>query len=64
MLENVYRSVNIALVELKCFLKINIDISHVIELASTKPLVSLNFYQGQGLRTLHTYRSILSLLVG
>ena len=39
MLENVYRSVNIALVnELKMFFKkINIDISHVIELASTKP---------------------------
>ena len=50
MLENVYRSVNIALVnELKMFFKkINIDISHVIELASTKPFGFTKFLPGPG----------------
>jgi len=51
ILENIYRSVNIALVnELKIiFDKMNIDIWEVIEAASTKPFGFTPFYPGPGL---------------
>jgi UDP-N-acetyl-D-glucosamine dehydrogenase len=51
LLENIYRSVNIALVnELKMvFDKMNIDIWEVIEAASTKPFGFKAFYPGPGL---------------
>ena len=50
MLENVYRSVNIAMVnELKMFFhKINIDIHEVIKLAATKPFGFTKFTPGPG----------------
>ena len=47
------------------FKKINIDISHVIELASTKPFGFTKFLPGPGVwRTLHTYRSIYLYWLG
>jgi len=51
LLENIYRAVNIALVnELKViFSKMNIDIWEVIEAASTKPFGFHAFYPGPGL---------------
>ncbi|MCX7797367.1 MAG: nucleotide sugar dehydrogenase [Melioribacter sp.] len=51
LLENIYRSVNIALVnELKIvFEKMNIDIWEVIEAAKTKPFGFQAFYPGPGL---------------
>jgi UDP-N-acetyl-D-glucosamine dehydrogenase len=51
LLENIYRCVNIALVnELKmCFEKMNIDIWEVIRAASTKPFGFQPFYPGPGL---------------
>lgn len=51
LLENIYRSVNIALVnELKMvFERMNIDIWEVIEAASTKPFGFHPFYPGPGL---------------
>jgi UDP-N-acetyl-D-glucosamine dehydrogenase len=51
LLENVYRSVNIALVnELKCLcLRMGIDIWEVIEAAKTKPFGFTAFYPGPGL---------------
>lgn len=51
LLENIYRSVNIALVnELKMvFEKMNIDIWEVIEAAKTKPFGFQAFYPGPGL---------------
>jgi UDP-N-acetyl-D-glucosamine dehydrogenase len=51
LLENIYRSVNIALVnELKiCFDRMGIDIWEVIEAASTKPFGFQPFYPGPGL---------------
>lgn len=51
LLENIYRSVNIALVnELKLvFDKMNIDVWEVIEAASTKPFGFHAFYPGPGL---------------
>lgn len=51
LLENIYRSVNIALVnELKIvFEKMNIDVWEVIEAASTKPFGYHPFYPGPGL---------------
>ena len=51
LLENIYRSVNIALVnELKMvFNKMNIDVWEVIEAASTKPFGFKAFYPGPGL---------------
>ncbi|MCU7495107.1 MAG: nucleotide sugar dehydrogenase [Ignavibacteria bacterium] len=51
LLENIYRSVNIALVnELKLvFGKMNIDVWEVIEAASTKPFGFHPFYPGPGL---------------
>jgi UDP-N-acetyl-D-glucosamine dehydrogenase len=50
MVENVFRSVNIALVnELKMFLnKINIDINEVLNLAGTKPFGFTKFNPGPG----------------
>jgi UDP-N-acetyl-D-glucosamine dehydrogenase len=51
LLENIYRSINIALVnELKTvFDRMNIDIWEVIEAASTKPFGFTPFYPGPGL---------------
>ena len=51
LLENIFRSVNIALVnELKLvFEKMNIDVFEVIEAASTKPFGFMPFYPGPGL---------------
>jgi UDP-N-acetyl-D-glucosamine dehydrogenase len=51
LLENIYRSVNIALVnELKCLcLRMGIDIWEVIEAAKTKPFGFTPFYPGPGL---------------
>jgi len=51
LLENIYRCVNIALVnELKmCFERMNIDIWEVIRAASTKPFGFQPFYPGPGL---------------
>jgi len=51
LLENIYRAVNIALVnELKVlFCKMNIDIWEVIEAAKTKPFGFQAFYPGPGL---------------
>lgn len=51
LLENIYRSVNIALVnELKMvFYKMNIDVWEVISAASTKPFGFKAFYPGPGL---------------
>ena len=50
MVENVFRSVNIALVnELKMFLdKIKIDINEVLDLAGTKPFGFTQFSPGPG----------------
>ena len=50
MVENIFRSVNIALVnELKMFLnKINIDIDEVLDLAGTKPFGYTSFSPGPG----------------
>lgn len=52
LLENIYRSVNIALVnEMKMVLnRMGIDIWVVIEAARTKPFGFLPFYPGPGLR--------------
>jgi UDP-N-acetyl-D-glucosamine dehydrogenase len=51
LLENIYRAVNIALVnELKCLcLRMGIDIWEVIEAAKTKPFGFTPFYPGPGL---------------
>jgi len=51
LLENIFRSVNIALVnEMKTiFMKMDIDIWEVIEAASTKPFGFMPFYPGPGL---------------
>ena len=51
LLENIFRSVNIALVnELKAVLRrMNIDVWEVIEAASTKPFGYMPFYPGPGL---------------
>ncbi len=51
LLENIYRSVNIALVnELKiCFDRMGIDVWEVIEAAATKPFGFQPFYPGPGL---------------
>lgn len=50
LLENIYRSVNIGLInELKIILKpMNLDINQVIKLASTKPFGFETFYPGPG----------------
>ena len=63
LLENIFRSVNIALVnEMKMILdRMKIDVWEVIEAASTKPFGYMSFYPGPGLGgTLHPYRSLLS----
>jgi UDP-N-acetyl-D-glucosamine dehydrogenase len=51
LMENIFRSVNIALVnELKVtFMKMGIDIWEVIEAAKTKPFGYMPFYPGPGL---------------
>lgn len=51
LMENIFRSVNIALVnELKqTFMRMNIDIFEVIRAASTKPFGFMPFYPGPGL---------------
>jgi UDP-N-acetyl-D-glucosamine dehydrogenase len=51
LLENIYRAVNIALVnELKlCFERMGIDVWEVIEAAATKPFGFMPFYPGPGL---------------
>ena len=67
LLENIYRCVNIALVnELKLLsLRMGIDIWEVIEAASTKPFGFHPFYPGPGLgRALHSGRSVLSFMEG
>ena len=67
LLENIYRSVNIALVnELKIlFDRMEIDIWEVIEAAKTKPFGFQAFYPGPGLgRALHPDRSLLSHMEG
>jgi UDP-N-acetyl-D-glucosamine dehydrogenase len=67
LLENTYRSVNIALVnELKVLAhKMDIDLFEVINAAATKPFGYTPFYPGPGLGgALHSYRSFLSGLEG
>ncbi len=67
ILENTYRSVNIALVnELKMlFMRIGIDVWEVIDAARTKPFGFQAFYPGPRLgRALHSHRPILSHLAG
>ena len=67
LLENIFRSVNIALVnELKLiYAAMGIDIWEVIEAAKTKPFGFMAFYPGPGFRgTLHPDRSFLSDLEG
>ncbi len=67
LLENIYRCVNIALVnELKLLcLRMGIDIWEVIGAASTKPFGFHPFYPGPGLgRTLHSRRSVLFVMEG
>jgi UDP-N-acetyl-D-glucosamine dehydrogenase len=65
LLENIYRSVNIALVnELKIFLnKINIDINKVIDAAKLNLLDFKNLDQVQGLVVI-VYQSILYIYHG
>ena len=63
LLENIYRSVNIALVnELKLLcMRMGIDIWEVIDAAKTKPFGFNAFYPGPGSRrALHPHRSVLS----
>jgi UDP-N-acetyl-D-glucosamine dehydrogenase len=63
LLENIFRSVNIALVnELKViYAAMGIDIWEVIEAAKTKPFGFMPFYPGPGARrALHSDRSFLS----
>ena len=65
LLENIYRCVNIALVnELKQLcMRMGIDIFEVIDAAKTKPFGFQAFYPGPGLGwTLHSHRPVLSLL--
>ncbi len=67
LLENIYRCVNIALVnELKVLsLRMGVDIWEVIDAASTKPFGFHPFYPGPGTgRALYPNRSILSELEG
>ena len=61
--ENIFRSVNIALVnELKVvYSAMGIDIWEVINAAKTKPFGFMPFYPGPGPgRPLHSHRSVLS----
>ena len=67
LLENIFRSVNIALVnELKVvYASMGIDVWEVIEAAKTKPFGFMAFYPGPGLgRSLHSDRSVLFDLEG
>ena len=67
LLENIFRSVNIALVnELKMtFDRMGIDIWEVIEAAKTKPFGFMPFYPGPGpRRALHPARPVLPVLEG
>ena len=67
LLENIFRSVNIALVnELKVvYGAMGIDVWEVINAAKTKPFGFMAFYPGPGLgRALHSDRSVLSDLEG
>ena len=67
LLENIFRSVNIALVnELKIvYDAMGIDVWEVIAAAKTKPFGFMPFYPGPGLGgTLHSDRSILSHVEG
>ena len=67
LLENIFRSVNIALVnELKIVLdRMGIDVWEVIEAAKTKPFGFMPFYPGPGpRRALHPARPLLPLLEG
>jgi UDP-N-acetyl-D-glucosamine dehydrogenase len=67
LLENIFRSVNIALInELKLiYAAMGIDIWEVIEAAKTKPFGFMPFYPGPRLgRALHPDRPILSCLEG
>ena len=62
ILENTYRSVNIAMVnELKMlFDRLDIDVWEVIEAAKTKPFGFQAFYPRSGAgRPLHSHRSVL-----
>ena len=65
LLENIYRAVNIAMVnELKLlFDRMGIDVYEVIEAAKTKPFGFQAFYPGPGSgRALHPHRPFLSHL--
>ena len=67
LLENVYRSINIALVnELKVtFDRMGIDVWEVIEAAKTKPFGFTPFYPGPGAgRPLHPARPVLPVVEG
>jgi UDP-N-acetyl-D-glucosamine dehydrogenase len=67
LLENIYRCVNIALVnELKQLCeRMGIDIFEVIDAAKTKPFGYRAFYPGPGLgRPLHPHRSLLPVVEG
>lgn len=66
MLENIYKAINIALVnEMKMpFDRMGIDIWEVIEAAKTKPFGFQAFYPGPGLGTLYSHRSILPYMEG
>ena len=67
LLENIYRCVNIALVnELKLLsLRMGVDIWEVIDAAATKPFGFQPFYPGPGPgRALHPHRPVLSQLEG
>ncbi len=67
LLENIFRCVNIALVnELKQLcLRMDLDIWEIIDSAATKPFGFMPFYPGPGpRRTLHSRRSLLSFLEG
>jgi hypothetical protein len=65
LLENIFRCVNIALVnELKQLcLRMNLDIFEIIDSAATKPFGFMPFYPGPGLgRPLHPGRSLLFVM--
>jgi UDP-N-acetyl-D-glucosamine dehydrogenase len=67
LLENIFRAVNIALVnEMKVvFDRMGIDVWEVIEAAKTKPFGFMPFYPGPGpRRPLHPARSVLSDVEG
>ena len=61
ILENVFRSINIGLVnEIKMLSdKMNIDIFDIIKVASSKPFGFMPFFPGPGVGALHSVRSVL-----